>query len=65
MVSIIPGIEALAPERTETNNGFLASPNFLPASFSVFLKLRKFALIISSEITFFCHNNGYMLQLLQ
>ena len=26
-VSIMPGIEALAPERTETRSGFLASPN--------------------------------------
>ena len=30
MVSIIPGIEALAPERTETSSGFSLSPNFLP-----------------------------------
>ena len=27
IVSIIPGIEALAPERTETNNGLFTSPN--------------------------------------
>ena len=26
----MPGIEARAPERTETSSGFLASPNFLP-----------------------------------
>ena len=30
----MPGIEARAPERTETSRGFLASPNFLPADFS-------------------------------
>ena len=35
MVSIIPGIDALAPERTDTKNGSFLSPNFLPASFSV------------------------------
>ena len=28
IVSIIPGIEARAPERTETNKGFSTSPNF-------------------------------------
>ena len=27
IVSIIPGIDALAPERTETSNGFSTSPN--------------------------------------
>ena len=30
MVSIIPGIESRAPERTDTSSGFLRSPNFLP-----------------------------------
>ena len=30
MVSIMPGIEARAPERTETRRGFSRSPNFLP-----------------------------------
>ena len=29
-VSIIPGIENLAPERTETRSGFFGSPNPLP-----------------------------------
>ena len=28
---IMPGIEAAAPERTETSSGFLSSPNFLPS----------------------------------
>ena len=27
IVSIIPGIDARAPERTDTNNGFAGSPN--------------------------------------
>ena len=30
MVSIMPGMEARAPERTETSRGFSLSPNFLP-----------------------------------
>ena len=30
-VSIMPGIEARAPERTETRSGFPASPKVLPA----------------------------------
>ena len=29
-VSIMPGIEARPPERTDTSSGFLASPNALP-----------------------------------
>ncbi len=29
-VSIIPGIDLRAPERTETSSGFLASPNLVP-----------------------------------
>ena len=35
-VSIMPGIENFAPERTDTNNGFSGSPNFFPSSFSRF-----------------------------
>jgi len=34
MVSIMPGMERGAPERTETSSGSAASPNFLPTSFS-------------------------------
>ena len=30
MVSIMPGMEARAPERTETSRGLSMSPNFLP-----------------------------------
>ena len=37
IVSIIPGIDALAPERTDTSNGFSRSPNFLPLISSIFL----------------------------
>ena len=33
-VSIMPGIENFAPERTETKSGFFGSPNFLPNIFS-------------------------------
>ena len=32
----MPGIDARAPERTETSSGSFASPNRLPASASVF-----------------------------
>ena len=34
MVSIIPGMENLAPLRTETSSGSSAAPSFLPMSFS-------------------------------
>ena len=34
-VSIMPGIENLAPERQETNNGFLGSPKTLPVAPSI------------------------------
>ena len=30
----MPGMDARAPERTETRRGFFLSPNFLPADFS-------------------------------
>ncbi len=33
-VSIMPGMENLAPERTETSSGSLASPIVLPMAFS-------------------------------
>ena len=33
-MSIIPGIETRAPERTETGRGFFGSPNFRPSTFS-------------------------------
>ena len=36
IVSIIPGIEILAPDLTETSKGFFKSPNLLPDSFSIF-----------------------------
>lgn len=32
LLAFMPGIEARAPERTETSSGFLASPNVLPVS---------------------------------
>ncbi len=31
----MPGIEARAPERTETRSGFAGSPNLAPTSFSI------------------------------
>jgi hypothetical protein len=33
-VSIIPGIDAGAPDRTETSSGFSPSPNTLPVALS-------------------------------
>ena len=35
-VSIMPGIERRAPDRTDISSGFLASPYFLPIAFSTF-----------------------------
>ena len=46
IVSIIPGIETLAPDLTETSKGFFKSPNFFPESFSIFLS----SLLISFKI---------------
>ena len=31
----MPGMDARAPERTDTSSGFFGSPNFLPSSFSM------------------------------
>ena len=36
MVSIIPGIDTAAPERTETSSGFCFAPNCRPISRSTF-----------------------------
>ncbi len=38
MVSIMPGMETAAPERTDTRSGSLGSPSFLPAAFSSFFR---------------------------
>ena len=35
IVSIIPGIETLAPDLTDNKSGFFKSPNFLDTSFSI------------------------------
>ena len=50
MVSIMPGIDARAPERTETSSGFLASPNFLPADFSSLSMYSMTCAMMSSPI---------------
>ena len=34
MVSIMPGMENFAPERTESSSGFSTLPSFWPVSFS-------------------------------
>ena len=44
IVSIIPGIDALAPERTDTNKGFSTSPNVFPVISSNFLDFQRFLL---------------------
>ena len=36
IVSIMPGIEARAPERTDTRSGISRSPNFMPVRRSMF-----------------------------
>ena len=35
-VSIMPGIDSRAPERQDTNSGFVVEPNLAPISFSIF-----------------------------
>ena len=45
MVSIMPGIENFAPERTDTSSGFVVEPNCWPATFS---SLRRFSSICDS-----------------
>ena len=35
MVSIMPGMDIAEPERTETSNGFCASPKSLPVLVSI------------------------------
>ena len=42
-VSIIPGIETRAPERTETRSGLAASPKPFPASLSTFASAEAIA----------------------
>ena len=50
-VSIIPGMETRAPERTENNNGLDGSPNFLPCSAST---LASAAFTSSSNPSGYC-----------
>jgi hypothetical protein len=45
MVSIIPGIENFAPDRTETSSGFVGDPRTAPAAIS---SLRVFSTISAS-----------------
>ncbi len=37
----MPGIEARAPERTDTRSGISRSPNFMPVRFSMFAIARS------------------------
>ena len=50
MVSIMPGMEARAPLRTETSRGFCRSPNFLPLIFSMISTFFMISAMISSLI---------------
>ena len=52
MVSIMPGIENLAPERTETSSGLAVEPSVAPAAFSSFLTCSAISLSIAPGI--FC-----------
>ena len=52
IVSIIPGIETLAPDLTDTNKGFFKSPNFFLESFSI-LANSNFIFLIKFKGNFF------------
>ena len=52
IVSIIPGIDALAPDLTDTNRGSSLSPNFLLLTSSSHFNAVKIWSLISSEICF-------------
>ena len=52
IVSIIPGIETLAPDLTDNKSGFFRSPNFLDTSFSIILSSFLICLI-NFEFNFF------------
>ena len=54
----MPGIDALAPERTETKQGFSLSPNLVPIIFSIFLIPSSTSVLISST-TFLLPNSLY------
>ena len=47
MVSIIPGIENFAPERTETSSGCRASPSVAPATRSSVRRCRSISASIA------------------
>ena len=46
----MPGMEARAPERTETSRGWRESPNFLPMSFSTRFRFSSTCLLESRGI---------------
>ena len=48
MVSIMPGIENFAPDRTETSSGLSFEPNFWPTTFSSFRRLASISVSISA-----------------
>ena len=50
MVSIMPGMEARAPERTETSRGFSRSPNFFPVISSILVIYSMISAMMESLI---------------
>ena len=54
MVSIIPGIESRAPERTATSKGFTASPNLRPVSSSTSCSAARICPSSAAGTVFWC-----------
>ena len=55
----MPGIEILAPDLTDTNNGFLRSPNFFLVFFSIFLSSDSIFLITFLGNFFYFYKKGH------
>jgi hypothetical protein len=54
MVSIIPGMENLAPERTDTSSGLAVDPSVAPAARSSFLTFSAICASTPGGIFPFC-----------
>ena len=59
-VSIMPGIDCLAPEREETRSGFFGSPNFMPIASSIVRRASVACFLTSSGIFPFSKNRLQM-----
>ena len=53
-MSIIPGIENFAPDRTETSSGFSVDPSVALADFSSFLRLSSISLSTEAGVFLPC-----------